>query len=119
MQKQNAPRFFLICADDGGIYSSCLDGSLYAFTPAGELKWKPEGLHTGQSSPSIGTDGTIYVGSFFNYPDDDYLWAINRNETVYVKSQALHCMGVVDMDNDVDGMDLAILFGEYTRSDCP
>lgn len=48
------------------------DNYLYAINPNGTLKWR---FLTGwyvQSSPAVGSDGTIYVGS-----DDGYLYAIN------------------------------------------
>ncbi|RKX51936.1 MAG: hypothetical protein DRP50_08090 [Thermotoga sp.] len=40
----------------------------------GTLKWKYKTGDEVFSSPAIGVDGTIYVGSF-----DDYLYAINGN----------------------------------------
>jgi outer membrane protein assembly factor BamB len=66
---------------DGTIYLASQNGYLYAFTPDGSLRWRIA-IHADQSTPSLGPDGTIYVGSYCNWPDDNYLWAINRNGTV-------------------------------------
>ena len=52
------------------------DDNLYAINPDGTQKWA---FSTGSyitSSPAIGADGTIYVGS-----DDDNLYAINPDGT--------------------------------------
>ena len=47
-------------ADDGTIYCVSLDSNLYAINPNGTMKWKTNvGAGT---SPTIGQDGTIYVG---------------------------------------------------------
>jgi len=61
-------------ADDGTIYFGSYDDYLYALYPEGALKWKCKGPGTA-SSPSIGSDGTIYVGG-------DKLYAIYPNGTV-------------------------------------
>ena len=53
------------------MYFGSHDNKLYAINPDGTKKWE---FVTGDgidSSPSIGTDGTIYVGS-----DDKKLYAI-------------------------------------------
>jgi len=47
------------------------DDYLYAITPDGKLKWKFQTGYDISSSPAIGQDGTIYVGS-----SDRYLYAI-------------------------------------------
>uniref|UniRef100_UPI003467EF7C Cell surface protein n=1 Tax=synthetic construct TaxID=32630 RepID=UPI003467EF7C len=51
-----------------------MDHYLYAINPNGKLKWKFETGGSVHSSPAIGQDGTIYVGS-----NDHYLYAINPN----------------------------------------
>ena len=55
------------------------DNNLYAFNPDGTLKWS---YTTGEgvlSSPAIGSDGTIYVGSW-----DKNLYAIGAGAPVPV-----------------------------------
>lgn len=50
---------------------------LYAINPDGTLKWKFKTNRAIFSSPAIGSDGTIYIGSF-----DSYLYAINPDGTL-------------------------------------
>ena len=60
-----------------GSNSGSYPNYLYAINPNGSLKWK---FTTGGwicSSPTIGSDGTIYVGS-----GDHYLYAINPDGTL-------------------------------------
>ena len=58
-------------ADDGMIIFGSWDGHLYACYPNGTLKWKTRvGAIT---TPVLGSDGTIYVGS-------DYLSAVNPED---------------------------------------
>jgi outer membrane protein assembly factor BamB len=47
---------------------------LYAINPDGTLRWRFETGDGVYSSPAIGSDGTIYVGSF-----DHNLYAINAD----------------------------------------
>lgn len=60
---------------DGSVYASDLGGSLggyvFALTSAGALKWQYQ-IGGTQASPSIGADGTIYIGS-----GNGYLYAFN------------------------------------------
>ncbi len=50
-----------------------MDNNLYALNPVdGSLKWKYATGNSIDSSPAIGADGTIYVGSY-----DNYLYALN------------------------------------------
>ncbi|MFH0730777.1 MAG: PQQ-binding-like beta-propeller repeat protein [Pseudomonadota bacterium] len=58
---------------DGILYVASGDGCLYALHPDGTLKWKhdTEAALFSHSSPAIGPDGTIYLGS------TAYLHAIN------------------------------------------
>ena len=54
-----------------GLYFTSVDGCLYALKPDGSLRWR---LRTGsitESSPVIGSDGTIYLGVL------QHLWAIS------------------------------------------
>ncbi|UTB34090.1 MAG: PQQ-binding-like beta-propeller repeat protein [Methanobacterium sp. ERen5] len=57
------------------MYIGSEDGKLYALTPNGTQKWTYYGDIT-DSSPAIGSDGTIYFGS-----DDGKLHAVNPNGT--------------------------------------
>jgi outer membrane protein assembly factor BamB len=52
------------------------DNYLHAINPDGTLKWRYQTDYHVNSSPAVGSDGTIYVGS-----DDDYLHAINPDGT--------------------------------------
>jgi outer membrane protein assembly factor BamB len=80
---------------NGTIYFGANDGYLYALTSDGKLKWKFETEHKFdenlervewkvESSPAIGMDGTIYIGSIYVGHDYwlglmyySYLYAIN------------------------------------------
>jgi len=91
---------------DGTIYCGAFDGSLYAVNPDGTAKWTTP-FHTGKaihmSSPVIGANGMIYLGSdkklFAINPDGTSRWtfltgdvidsspAIGTDGTIYVGSQ--------------------------------
>lgn len=60
------------------IWNWVCGGSL---NPDGSLKWKYETGDTVESSPAIGLDGTIYVGSL-----DHYLYAIKSKSFGLAKS---------------------------------
>lgn len=98
---------------DGTIYLSAItrvengsyvynNGHLYAITPKGNLKWifsLPGNIntYTSVSAPSIGSDGTIYLGSgvedaMANCNMTAYLYALYTNGTVKWK------FGVSDLD---------------------
>lgn len=71
---------------DGTIYMSTFDHKLYAFAPDGSTKWvfqrggsnRIEQLRRSyNSSPTVGADGTIFVGG----SDDTNLYAINPDGT--------------------------------------
>ncbi len=76
---------------DGTIYVSSMPGfekggygKVYAIDPNGKLKWSfitfvapPSHWDPSSSSPAIGADGTIYVGSW-----DDNVYAINPDGTL-------------------------------------
>jgi len=55
-------------AEDGTIYCVSLDNYLYSVSPNGEMKWRTD--VGGGTSPTIGSDGTIYAGW-------DNLYALN------------------------------------------
>ena len=84
----------VIMADDT-VHVGEYPSYLFAFDPNGKLKWKISfGGPVVVSSPAIGTDGTIYIGSndnrilYYNFkiepPQDQFwgkLWAINPDGT--------------------------------------
>ena len=47
----------------------------YALNPDGSLKWRAQTLSWVESSPAVGDDGVVYVGS-----DDSYLYALNPDD---------------------------------------
>ncbi len=68
---------------DGMIYF-CTDeiygNILYALYPSGSLKWKYQLNSFGtKSTPSIGSDGTVYVGVRYNPTNGSCLFAIDQN----------------------------------------
>jgi len=57
----------------GNVYFGSVDGTVYALTSAGALKWSyATGDAIDGASPAIGSDGTVYLGS-----NDGYLYALN------------------------------------------
>ncbi len=70
-------------AKEGTIYFNADDGYLYAFNPDGILKWKYDVGDPAESSssPTIGSDGTIYVGVPWQSDKLNFL-AINPNGTL-------------------------------------
>jgi outer membrane protein assembly factor BamB len=56
------------------VYVGSGDHCLYAINPEGTLKWTCKTGDWVDSSPAIGPDGTVYVGS-----EDGYLYAIYTN----------------------------------------
>jgi len=64
-------------ASDGTIYAGSGNGSLYAITTNGILKWKYQTGGALTASPAIGSDGTVYIGSA-----DRQFYAINPDGTL-------------------------------------
>lgn len=66
---------------DGTIYFGVTQGTeradIIAVNPNGTEKWRVKGIANDwvYSSPAIGRDGTVYIGSSWN--DGGYLWAFN------------------------------------------
>ena len=48
---------------DGTLYVGSFDGTFFALTPAGRVKWKFKAGREVHSSAAVGEDGTIYFGS--------------------------------------------------------
>ncbi|MGA1874463.1 MAG: PQQ-binding-like beta-propeller repeat protein [bacterium] len=87
-----------VIGEDGTIYFGSDDGSVYALTPAGTLKWKYQlfsecEFHKTQqedkffSPPCVGANGTIYIGSsdgnFYNLkPDGTLKWSYQMEDTI-------------------------------------
>jgi len=63
-------------APDGTVYTSG-GTSLYALNSNGTLKWQISIGASTRSTPAVGSDGVVYIGS-----TDDKLYAINSNGTL-------------------------------------
>src|SRR5277367_2377856 len=50
-------------APDGTIYEGCFDGTFFAFTPDGRVKWKFKAGREIHSSPAVAADGTVCFGA--------------------------------------------------------
>ena len=90
---------------DGTIYTTSIDGWLYALTPEGRLRWKLKLGGIIEASPALGRDGTIYVGDNRGLhaisPEGEILWTvelgglitsspiIGRDGTVYLGGERL------------------------------
>jgi outer membrane protein assembly factor BamB len=99
---------------DGTIYYTSLEGNyflgnrtyLYAVNPDSTIKWKywPGTLgYNGHSSPTIGTDGTIYMGM-----DSGQLIAIKSDGTLKWRYQT---GGVIDWSSPTVGSDGTVYIG--------
>ncbi|MGO9388134.1 MAG: PQQ-binding-like beta-propeller repeat protein [Methanobacterium sp.] len=60
-----------------GYYQSSVNSFLDAINPNGTLKWSYNNIEEITTTPCVGSDGTIYLGS-----DVGYLYAINSNGTL-------------------------------------
>ena len=72
-------------ADDGIIYAAGCWGNLYALYPNGTVKWKC-GISV-NSNPSIGIDGTIYIGGenlYAVYPNGTLKWSFDLGDERWV-----------------------------------
>jgi outer membrane protein assembly factor BamB len=84
----------LVCDADGSIYFGSMMGNyFYALNKDGELMWKlPLNGYEYHSSPAIGSDGTLYIGTsrstFFRYHKENLI-AI-RDKTVSVEDKAFN-----------------------------
>ena len=63
-------------AADGTVYIGSADGSLYAFSPAGEILWTFDTLDPIRSSPAVAGDGTVIFGA-----GDGTVYALNPDGT--------------------------------------
>ena len=75
-----------------------VDSVFFAVNPDGTLKWKFPMGDGAESSPAIGPDGTVYVGSF-----DGNLYAIRDEGSAGVLKWAFPTGGAVDGSPAVDG----------------
>jgi outer membrane protein assembly factor BamB/subtilisin family serine protease len=69
-------------AQDKTIYFGADDGNLYALAPDGKEKWRFTADLPIRSSPAIGPDGTIYVGSGSQPAENARVYAIQPNGTI-------------------------------------
>ncbi|MFQ6117888.1 MAG: PQQ-binding-like beta-propeller repeat protein, partial [Candidatus Bipolaricaulia bacterium] len=90
---------------DGTIYTTSIDGWLYALTPEGRPRWKLKLGGIIEASPALGRDGTIYVGFSNAAPGGaskgETIWAvelgrlttsspiIGKDGTIYVGGEKL------------------------------
>jgi outer membrane protein assembly factor BamB len=65
----------LAVASDGEIYMADGNGTMYSFSPSGTTNWIYQTGNQPLSSPLIGPDGTVYVGSTGTDEDLDYIFA--------------------------------------------
>lgn len=72
-------------APNGTIYFGAEDGNLYALTPDGKEKWRFTGDLPIRSSPAIGPDGTIYIGSGSQSSEDAKVYALQPNGTLQAR----------------------------------
>ena len=82
----------------GGKDQSPVDRVFFAVNPDGSLKWAFDMEDGAESSPAIGADGTVYVGSF-----DGNLYAIRDLGTSGVLEWLFHTRGWIDGSPTVDG----------------
>ena len=66
----------LALGEDGTVYASTIDGSLYAVNPSGNLHWKTT-IGPTHEAPTIASDGTIYVANA-----NQTFYAINRDGSI-------------------------------------
>jgi len=92
--------------NNGIIFVGSYDGYLYAFYPNGDLKWKSSG-HGTETNPSIGPDGTIYIGNDKLYainPDDgSRKWAfdLGNNRHIHQSSPAVSADGIIYVGSNI------------------
>jgi outer membrane protein assembly factor BamB len=87
--------------ENGEIYIGDMDSSpsyFWAFYPNGTLKWKQK-LGAIHGSPTVGSDGTIYIGStggkiYALYPNGTIKWEYKTNHDVH-SSPAIGLDGVI------------------------
>jgi len=66
----------------------CIPSETNTNNPRGSLKWKYKTSSSIESSPAIGSDGTIYVGSYDNHlyaikPDGSLKWKYETDSYIY------------------------------------
>jgi outer membrane protein assembly factor BamB len=87
---------------DGTIYFPVYANTLYAVNPDGSQKWVLESTNIG--SPSIGTNGTIYVGSSRNLyainPDGSEKWSFATRGYVAYSTPAIGADGTIYCGSD-------------------
>ena len=85
-----------------------VNGHLYAFSSDGTMKWDFKTLGRVDSSPSIGADGTVYVGSQHSrkFYGKDHTILLDENPSTRGYAYAINQNGaikwVVDLFGDVD-----------------
>jgi outer membrane protein assembly factor BamB len=78
-----------VMASDGTLYVCAWNGGqrLYAINPNGSEKWSNPTWHSMNSTPAVGSDGTIYVVQADDlaayYPDHTHKWSYAVGEFIY------------------------------------
>ena len=108
---------------DGTIYATGIENIsyglprkvyLYAVSAAGVLLWQSEMVGKAVSSPTVGNDGLIYVGTSDLY-GNGHLYAIKRNGGLRWKIET----GDISMSSPAVGADSTIYAGSYGHVDFP
>ena len=112
--KLGDPNFtFLGCptlGDDGTIYIPCDPSYLLAINPNGTIKWRSSIGWGSWAAPSIGLDGTIYIGyqhMFAFYPNGTLKWIFMPNNDEWHS---------IDSKTYAISADGTIFIGTYTGS---
>ncbi|HET7206185.1 MAG TPA: PQQ-binding-like beta-propeller repeat protein [Terriglobales bacterium] len=75
-------------ASDGTVYTQDVYGHLYALTSDGGLKWIFNAPGTGHDAISVGSDGTIYIGTtrsiFALAPNGTVRWRFDQNPAAFI-----------------------------------
>ncbi len=109
--------------NNGSVYFPCSDGSLYAYTQDGTELWAYPMIHPVNGGPTIGSDGTIYIGDsitetvFTSYlsalnPDGSEKWKVSfENADGFNTASALDPSGstiyAIPGDSEIHSIDTA------------
>jgi len=92
---------------NGYVYFPCSEGSLYAYTLAGNYYWSYDMVHPVNGGPTVGPDGVIYIGDAIEqYLYDSYLTAINPDgtekwKTTFLNSDGFYTAPPLDPDGSI------------------
>jgi hypothetical protein len=111
-----------VIGENGTIYVTDY-GDLLAINPDGTLKWKFEADFSSYSSPAVGKDGIIYVGSKDRYlyainPDGTLKWKFRTDEEIYYSSPVIANDGTIYVGSDGNEL-FTYLYAIYSTSKGP